>query len=145
MAILAVLGSAITLVSKAAVGSLSNVTVPGACLVALYCWYGVKLNMPLPVLSAIAWLPRDLRLSDVQGQSCNNDTDHNLPLYLTSVRLSSRFAGDRVSLVTPPVSADRLLCDFLESRHPQSHQCRRYLRHLGPSNIAVGRLKELEL
>ena len=58
VAILAALGSAMTLIpGKRLPSSLPDVVVPAACLVALFCWYGIKLNVPLPMLlGAVACL-----------------------------------------------------------------------------------------
>lgn len=140
IAILAILGSAVTLVSeKRQPNSLSNVTVPAACLVALYCWYGIKLNIPLPILlGAIACLAVMIlayRMSRDGPASAVADSQL-ATLFNARSTVFALFYGIAYLFVTPPVSTDQLPIVSAGKDILNYINVGDYLQHLGPSNIA---------
>ena len=140
IAILAILGSAITLVSgKRQPNSLSNVTVPAACLVALYCWYGIKLNIPLPILlGAIACLAvMILAYRMLRDGPASAVADSQLAtLFNARSTVFALFYGIAYLFVTPPVSTDQLPIVSAGKDILNYINVGDYLQHLGPSNIA---------
>ena len=141
VAILAVLGSAIPPLSgKRASRSLPDVAVPAACIVALYCWYGIKSNIPLPILlGAIACLAvgvfayRALRHGPVTALA-----DSQLPALfsLRSVAFAAFYTIAYIC-VMPPVLSGHLPIATIENRDILNYiNIGDYLQHRGPSNIA---------
>jgi hypothetical protein len=141
LAILAVLGTATAIVTrKRYPTSLANVTVPAACMVALYCWYGTKLNVPLPhLLGAVVCLAVGIFAYRVfRNGPAAAVTDSQLAAIFN--RRSSVFVlfyAVAYLFLTPAVLADHLPIatlgnpDILNYINVGDH-----LQHLGSSNIA---------
>jgi hypothetical protein len=141
LAILAVLGSAITLVTgKQKSISLATVVVPAACLVALYCWYGIKMNVPLPILlGAVLCLAVGIFTYRLLTDGARSTlVDSQLPaLFNQHSSTFALFYAIAYVFLTPPVLSGHLPIATIGN-----HDIFNYinigdsLQHLGPSNIA---------
>jgi hypothetical protein len=116
----------------------SNVLVWGAFVSILWCWYGIKLNSPLPrslealaliTCLSLAFRRRALALHSPLRQSLRS-TPYFIGAYATFYTLSYVF-------LTPPASADYLpLARILNNDIFNYFIITQYLQKLGTSNIA---------
>lgn len=144
VAILGILGSAMTLITgKGRSNTLSDVTVQAACVVALYCWYGVKLNVPLPtLLGALACLAAILfTYRMVRDGLATVIADSQLAsLFSKRAVVFGLFYALAYVFMTPPGSSSQL--PIVVGNHDILNYINvgDYLQRLGPSNIAGIRL-----